>query len=102
MLEYGRSCVLIPGWVKINILITVFIAPAVSMHHLGVRTLCWIGTVIMCQSGVTCLSVNCFSELALYKLNSACWSRIKQISLSSHKTVICSRHDIAEKLLIWH
>jgi hypothetical protein len=29
-----------------------------------------------------------------------CWSRTKWTSSSSHQNVICSRHDIAEKLLI--
>jgi hypothetical protein len=33
----------------------------------------------------TCLSADCcFSELALCKSNSACWSRTKRISSSSH------------------
>ena len=29
-------------------------------------------------------------------------SSTKRISSSSHRTVTCSRHDIAEKFLIWH
>ena len=29
-------------------------------------------------------------------------SSTKQISSSSQRTVTCSRHDIAEKFLIWH
>ena len=32
----------------------------------------------------------CFSELALIKSNSACWSSTKGISLSSHQNVTCS------------
>jgi hypothetical protein len=37
------------------------------------------------QSGATCLSADCcFSELALLKSNSACWSRTKRTSSSSH------------------
>jgi hypothetical protein len=31
----------------------------------------------------------------------ACWSRTKRTSSSSHWKLTCSRHDIAEKLLIW-
>jgi hypothetical protein len=35
----------------------------------------------MCPSGATCLSAHCcFSELALLKSNSACWSRTKWTS----------------------
>ena len=42
----------------------------------------------------------CFSILALYKSNSACWSRTKRTwSSSSHWKLACSRHDIAEQLL---
>jgi hypothetical protein len=40
---------------------------------------------IMCPSGAICLSVDsCFNELALLKPNSACWSRTKRTSSSSH------------------
>jgi hypothetical protein len=42
----------------------------------------------------------CFSELALSKSNSVCWSRIKQTSSSSHWKLTCSRHDIYEKLTL--
>jgi len=42
----------------------------------------------------------CFSELALLKSNSACWSSTKRTSLS-HQIVTCSCHDIAEKLFTW-
>ena len=50
----------------------------------------------------TCLSADCcFSELALCKSNSACWSRTKRISSSSHWKLTCYRHDIAAKLLSW-
>ena len=56
----------------------------------------------MCPSGVTCLPVDCcFSELALLKSNSACWSGTKQTSSSSHWKLTCSHHDLAEKLLNW-
>jgi hypothetical protein len=41
----------------------------------------------------------CFSELALLKSNSACWSRTKWTSSSYHWKLTCSRHDIVEKLL---
>ena len=34
------------------------------------------------------------------KSNSACWSSTKRTA-SSHQNVPCSRHDIAENLLIW-
>ena len=44
----------------------------------------------------------CISQLALLKSNSACWSSTKQTYLSSYQKVICSHHDIAEKLIIWH
>jgi hypothetical protein len=47
----------------------------------------WLGIRIMC------LSMNCcFSELALYKSNSACWSRTKRTSSSSHWKLICSQY----------
>jgi hypothetical protein len=39
------------------------------------------------------------SILELYKSNSACWSSTKRTSSPSHWKLICSRHDIAEKLL---
>jgi hypothetical protein len=56
----------------------------------------------MCPSGAACLSANCcFSDLALCKSNSACWSRTKQTSSSFHWHLACSRHDIAEQLLSW-
>ena len=39
----------------------------------------------MCPSGATCLPADCcFSELAIYKSNSACWSWTKRTSSSSH------------------
>jgi hypothetical protein len=43
----------------------------------------------------------CFSELALYKFNSACWSRTKRTSSSSHWKLTCTRHNITENLLRW-
>ena len=43
----------------------------------------------------------CFSELALLKSNSACWSSIKRTSSSFHWKYTSSRHDIAEKLPNW-
>jgi hypothetical protein len=48
------------------------------------------------------MELGCFSELALLKSNSACWSRTKWTSSSSHWKLTCSHHDIAEKLLNWH
>jgi hypothetical protein len=45
----------------------------------------WLGIKMKCLSGVTCLSTDCcFSEIALYKSNSACWSSTKRASSSSH------------------
>ena len=43
------------------------VASPLSTQHLGVRTKTgWLGIRIMCQSGVICLSPDCyFSELAL-------------------------------------
>jgi hypothetical protein len=39
----------------------------------------------MCPSGATCLPAECcFSELALKKSNSACWSSTKRTSALSH------------------
>jgi hypothetical protein len=39
----------------------------------------------MCPNGTTCLPTDCcFSDLALYKSNSACWSRTKRASSSFH------------------
>jgi len=55
----------------------------------------------MCPSGATCLPVDCcFSELALWKSNSACWSSTKRISSSCHWKLTCSRHEIAENCWI--
>jgi hypothetical protein len=72
-------------------------------QHSGVRAKTGgLGIRIMCPSGATCLPVDCwFSDLALLKFNSACWSRTKRTSSSSHCKLKCSRHDIGEKLLNW-
>ena len=43
----------------------------------------------------------CFSGVALYKSNSACWSRTKRTSSSFHWKLICSRHNIAAKIPNW-
>ena len=57
---------------------------------------------ITCPCGATCLPTHCcFSELALWKYNSVCWSSTKWTSSSSHWKLTCSRHNIAEKLLNW-
>jgi hypothetical protein len=48
------------------------------------------------SDGVTCLPMDCCS---LWKSNSACWSRTKRTSSSSHWKLICSCHDIAELAL---
>jgi hypothetical protein len=57
-----------------------------STQHLGERAKTgWLRIRIMCQSGATCLSMDCcFSELALSKSDSACWSSIKRTSSSFH------------------
>ena len=49
----------------------------------------------------TCLPADsCFSELELYKSNSACWSSTRRTSSSSsHWKLTCSRHDIAKKIV---
>jgi hypothetical protein len=45
----------------------------------------WLGIRIMCPSGATCLCMDCcFSELALYISNHACWSSTKRTLSSSH------------------
>ena len=45
----------------------------------------WLGIRIICPSESTCLPMDCcFSELALYKSNSACCSSTKRTSSSSH------------------
>jgi hypothetical protein len=55
----------------------------------------------MCPSWATCLSVNCcFSELALYKSNSAGWSSTKRTSSSYHLKLTCSCHNLAENCWI--
>jgi len=55
----------------------------------------------MCPSRATCLPEDCFSEPALLKSNSACWSETKRISSSFHWKLTCSRHDMAENSLGW-
>jgi hypothetical protein len=52
----------------------------------GVRTVTGLlGIKIMCPCGATCLPVDCsFSELALKKSNSMCWSSTIQTSLMTH------------------
>jgi hypothetical protein len=47
-------------------------------------TIDWLEIRIMCPYGAKCISVDCcFSELALSKSNSACWSRTKRTSTPS-------------------
>jgi hypothetical protein len=44
-----------------------------------------LGIKIMCPCGTLCLPTDCcFSELALLKSNSACWSRTKRTSSIFH------------------
>jgi hypothetical protein len=60
----------------------------------------WLGIRIMCPSGATCLPEDCcFSELALLKSNSACWSSTKRTLSSSHWKLTCSRWRVSEWLL---
>jgi hypothetical protein len=68
--------------------------PLVQRHHLGGK---WVNVLHWHSLSADC----CFSELALCKSNSACWSSTKRTSSSSHWKLTCSRHDIAEKLLNW-
>ena len=81
----------------------VFVASPLSIRK-GVRAKTGRhGIRIMCPSGATCLSADCcFSELALLKSNSVCWSRTKRTPSSSHWKLTCSGHDIAEKLLSYN
>ena len=73
-----------------------FVASPLSTQHYGIR----LGIRIMCPNGATCLSTeSCFSMLALYKSNSACWSGTKRTSSSSHWTVTCFHHYLAELVL---
>jgi hypothetical protein len=75
-----------PDRVKPKTIKLVFVASPLSTQHLGERANTGrLGIWIMCPSGATCLSADwCFSGLALWKSNWACWSGTKQISLSSH------------------
>lgn len=58
----------------------------------------------MVSSGGICPSVaiylavdDCFSELVLYKLTSACWYNVKHVTWSSlYQNITYSHHDIAE------
>jgi hypothetical protein len=64
----------------------VFVASTLSTQHYGERgKIGWLGIRITCPNRVTFLPADCcFSELALYKSNSACWSRTRRTSSSSH------------------
>ena len=81
----------------------VFVASPLSTQHSGKRaTTGWLGIRIMFPSEATYLAADwCLSELALQKSNSACWSRTRRTSSSSHWKFTCSRHDMTEKLLSW-
>ena len=71
-------------------------------NHVALKVRAKIGVRIrlMCLSGVTCLPAGCyFTEQALLKSKSVCWSSTKWSS-SSHWKTTCS-HYIAEKLLSW-
>ena len=52
---------------------------------------------IMCPS----YPLTCSSELPLWKSNLACWSSTKGTLSSSSLSLTCSRHDTADKFLIW-
>ena len=57
--------------VKAKTMKLVFVTSSLSTQHYGERAkTVWFRIRIMCESGETCLSVDCcFSELALYKFN---------------------------------
>ena len=85
-------------WLKL-----VSVASPLSMQHKGVRAKTgWIGIRIICPGAATCLSEDCcFSQLALLiPKYLTCWSSKQHLIISSNIT--CSRHDIAETLLIIH
>ena len=54
-----------PDRVKSKTIKLVFVPSPLSMQHKGERgNTGWLGMIIMCQSGVTCLSADCcFSEV---------------------------------------
>ena len=91
-------------WVKPKTIQLVFIAGPLSMQHYGVRAKTgWLRIRKKCIRVVWHFYpwTVVFSELALKIFNSVCWSSTKQTSSSSHQAAMCSRHDMAEKLLIW-
>jgi len=50
-----------PDWIKPKTIKLVFVASPLSMQHYGERAKTgWLGIWIMCQSGATCLSADCF------------------------------------------
>ena len=52
--------------VKAKTIKLVFVTSPLSTQHYGERAkTVWLRIRIMCESGATCLSVDCFSELAL-------------------------------------
>ena len=61
-----------------------FVASLLSTQHKGERAQTgWLGIKIMCPYGATCLSTDCcFSELALLKSSTACWSSMDLIIIS--------------------
>ena len=61
----------------------------------------WLGIKIMCPSAVTYLPVDCFSELALIKIQPSVLVMYKvPVDVIISLNVTCSHHDVAEKLLI--
>ena len=88
-----------PQSVKPKSIKLIFVASPLTMRHSGERTKTgWLWIRIMCQSRATCLSADCcFSELALYKPNTAGWSSTKHTSSSFHWKLTSSHH--AENLL---
>ena len=83
---------LCPGGSKPKTYRLVFASSSISTFNVG-----WFSMRIIFQSGVTCLTAECFSGLRYLNQTKCIGLSIKQTSLS-HQNAICSRHDIAEKL----
>ena len=72
-----------------GVMVSVLVSSVVDREFIGPR-------------GATCLSADCcFSEQALLKSNSACLSRTRRTTSSSHGKLTYSRHDISEQEMGW-
>ena len=87
-------------WVKPKTKKLVFVVSPLSMQNLGVRAKTgWLGIRIICPIGGTLLLVDCyFSELALKKPT----QHVGLVGTHLDQNIICSFHNLAENLLIWH